>query len=456
MCGARRAHTRPRQTLEKLALTIQFLLFQFRFLQNASLLDHMSSKPRNTRRRKKRDAVRQRLHDAALAGDQTAISEMITSGVSPRMTDGAGASALHLAAASGHTKVVLKLMKQPGGVEADMRDAQGRTALMFAALHNQASAMHALLRAGARIDAVESFGRTALHCCALIGELKGARMLVARGANRRALDKDGKTAADCFVEAKCGADEAPDWLKDGGPVIPDECSEGSDGNKGDESGSDNDNECDDEDGGGNKDDNGDDDQKFGQDAPTASESHVVRGASGSPTGLESRAQRWETKGTDLGAVAVAPGSVATAPAQTEQKELAEQRRGAAETAQNKTNKKATTNKKDSRGRQAGQGREQRVKPATEAVEERRTQTGKQLSTGADASTLMTPPSASNSSNTLLVGPLESTVETVARQGQEIQTLQARCAAAEERERKLQETVRRLELRMAQLERSVQP
>eukprot|EP00947_MAST-08B_sp_MAST-8B-sp1_P005508 g5508.t1 len=174
---------------------------------------------------------------------------------------------------------------------------------MFAALHNQASAMHALLRAGARIDAVESFGRTALHCCALIGELKGARMLVARGANRRALDKDGKTAADCFVEAKCGADEAPDWLKDGGPVIPGECSEGSDGNKGDESGSDNDNECDDEDGGGNKDDNGDDDEKFGQDAPTASESHVARGASGSPIGLESRAQRWETKGTDLGAVA---------------------------------------------------------------------------------------------------------------------------------------------------------
>ncbi|GFH13855.1 achain crystal structure of engineered northeast structural genomics consortium target, partial [Haematococcus lacustris] len=76
------------------------------------------------------------------------------------------------------------------------RDAQGCTALHFAADRGQLQTARQLLAAGVDPDCVDEDGQTALHYAALCGHEKVAQLLLEAGANERAVDHAGQKAED--------------------------------------------------------------------------------------------------------------------------------------------------------------------------------------------------------------------------------------------------------------------
>ena len=92
------------------------------------------------------------LVDAAARGDALVVERLLAAGVPAALAvNQRGLSALHLAAKSGHTEVVLLLLD--GGVEVDLRDAEGRTALHCAAQSPHVAVCALLLARGASVHA---------------------------------------------------------------------------------------------------------------------------------------------------------------------------------------------------------------------------------------------------------------------------------------------------------------
>lgn len=90
------------------------------------------------------------LVDAAARGDALMVERLLAAGVPATLAvDPRGLSALHIAAKSGHTDVVLLLLNS--GVEVDLRDAEGRTALHCAAQSPQVAVCALLLARGASV-----------------------------------------------------------------------------------------------------------------------------------------------------------------------------------------------------------------------------------------------------------------------------------------------------------------
>lgn len=83
------------------------------------------------------------------------------------------------------------------GVDLDVRDESGYTALMFAANGEQAEVVRALLDAGADPDAADRFGNTVLMFAAQHGDTSAIKRLLASGADaiRRRVN-DGLQAHD--------------------------------------------------------------------------------------------------------------------------------------------------------------------------------------------------------------------------------------------------------------------
>lgn len=109
------------------------------------------------------------LHLAAEVGDETAMKKLlsvraeeggsVSPYVCPNIRDHHGRTALIIAAALGHLKVVDFLLKLR--VDVNISDHDGRTALSFAAEGNNVSAIKKLKRHGAKVGDEDSSGRTA-------------------------------------------------------------------------------------------------------------------------------------------------------------------------------------------------------------------------------------------------------------------------------------------------------
>ncbi|TNJ30728.1 Ankyrin repeat protein 1 [Giardia muris] len=118
---------------------------------------------------------------AVIGGNQACISTLLRGGVG-RQANGldldyykipAGATALMLAAAEGKVSIVHQLLEH----ESNVRDAHGRTALMYAARHGQSDCVQELLsQAGEQDDE----GRTALMYAALAGKYTEVKLLTSR------------------------------------------------------------------------------------------------------------------------------------------------------------------------------------------------------------------------------------------------------------------------------------
>jgi ankyrin repeat protein len=125
----------------------------------------------------------------------------------PNVADANGRTAITYAAARGFLEVVRRLLD--AGVDSNSRNGHGLTALMWAAGYEDdvgvraaASVIDLLLGRSAQIDAADDRGRTALMVAAELGHAEVVEILTARGADARAHDKSGRTALDLAAGAE--------------------------------------------------------------------------------------------------------------------------------------------------------------------------------------------------------------------------------------------------------------
>lgn len=124
--------------------------------------------------------------------------------------DGGGADSeappLHAAAKRGDARGCRALLEAAAGATAvDEADADGQTALHWAADGGHANVAAVLLEFGASPDAQDADGSTPLHMACVCEQLDVARLLVERGADVGLRDGDGQSAADLAPSAMAEA-----------------------------------------------------------------------------------------------------------------------------------------------------------------------------------------------------------------------------------------------------------
>ena len=126
----------------------------------------------------------------------------------PDEHDGADADAppLHVAAKRGDARGCRVLLEAAAGATAvDEADADGQTALHWAADGGHAAVAAVLLEFGARPDAQDADGSTPLHMACVCEQLDVARLLCERGADAALRDGDGQSATDLAPAAMAEA-----------------------------------------------------------------------------------------------------------------------------------------------------------------------------------------------------------------------------------------------------------
>lgn len=125
------------------------------------------------------------------------VERMLQSLHDPNATDSDGVSALQRAAQNGCKEVVHLLLE--AGADKDSTTAHGVTAMHMAAARGHTwgsylEVVRLLLEAGANKDSATAEGETALHMCAKIGQWDIARLLLEARADKNCSMQDGKTA----------------------------------------------------------------------------------------------------------------------------------------------------------------------------------------------------------------------------------------------------------------------
>ncbi len=100
---------------------------------------------------------------------------------------------------AGHYKLAEQLLENPK-VDPDSRDAEGWTALMYAARSENQDLVLLLLKAEAALDILNRDGETALIVAVKRGNVEAARQLLMAGADVGARDARGRSALDWAEE----------------------------------------------------------------------------------------------------------------------------------------------------------------------------------------------------------------------------------------------------------------
>lgn len=107
--------------------------------------------------------------EAAQRGDVETVQNILEIGVNVNMTDIGGQSALWLAASADHLEVVKLLLKH--GADIEVRNSlMGWTPLHIAAYNGHADMVQALVSAGANVDAKDNTGRTPADYTSAFGQ----------------------------------------------------------------------------------------------------------------------------------------------------------------------------------------------------------------------------------------------------------------------------------------------
>jgi serine/threonine-protein phosphatase 6 regulatory ankyrin repeat subunit B len=122
------------------------------------------------------------LHDFAERGDLDEVRRLLDSGVPVDALDEGDETALHGAAAFGHTEV-LQLLLERGAAVDQTDDDQFQTALMTAAGNGHLGAVEVLLEHGADCNAADDYGETVLVRAAGSGNAQLVLALLAAGAD---------------------------------------------------------------------------------------------------------------------------------------------------------------------------------------------------------------------------------------------------------------------------------
>ncbi|CAG4986519.1 unnamed protein product [Colias eurytheme] len=146
------------------------------------------------------------VHWATVCGEVGALRAVLAAGADAATPDQHGGYPLHYAAqmcgapaatdhqSRGAALEVLRALVKEGFVRVDVRDADGRTPLLWAASAGSAAAVLALHQAGARVDDADRDGLTALHCAAARGHTEALETLVGLcGARVDVADSHGCT-----------------------------------------------------------------------------------------------------------------------------------------------------------------------------------------------------------------------------------------------------------------------
>ena len=139
------------------------------------------------------DNIDRKLWDAANAGDEALVSQLIDQ-ATVDWRDQYDETALHMAAANGHTPVVTRLLDAGWSLEA--RDVDGRTPLALAALLGNLETVKYLLLRGADMDTRDNNKETPLYRASYSGHNEVIRTLLHCGANQQIRNDRGITAED--------------------------------------------------------------------------------------------------------------------------------------------------------------------------------------------------------------------------------------------------------------------
>ena len=107
------------------------------------------------------------LHVAASSGHNRVVSTLLAAGAALEAENKGGWRALHIAAQNGHARTVEALLAAGAALEAEAKD--GVRALHFAAMDGHAPAVESLVEAGAELEAETKHGWRALHFTAQNG-----------------------------------------------------------------------------------------------------------------------------------------------------------------------------------------------------------------------------------------------------------------------------------------------
>jgi len=124
-------------------------------------------------------------------GDVAAMTELLTQGANISAEDQFNNKPLHIAAMRNLPAVVSFLLER--NAEIDMLNADDNTALLLASNLCYTELVAQLVKAGARVTAVDLNGTTALHWVSMGGDLASAQLLVESKADPNAACSDKTT-----------------------------------------------------------------------------------------------------------------------------------------------------------------------------------------------------------------------------------------------------------------------
>ncbi|MBU2978742.1 ankyrin repeat domain-containing protein [Alteromonas sp. C1M14] len=143
----------------------------------------------------KLDALKTQYFDAARAGNQTVLQAFYQAGLDANVADNKGYTALILAAYHGHSDTVTFLINQ-AHANPCQEDARGNTALMGAIFKGHVSVAKQLVFADCDVDETNAQGQTALMFASLFDRTDIVETLLAEGADPQHKDKSGNSVAD--------------------------------------------------------------------------------------------------------------------------------------------------------------------------------------------------------------------------------------------------------------------
>lgn len=133
------------------------------------------------------------IHEAALNGQSGQVTALLQAGTDANLKDQEGRTPLMYASFNGHAEVIKRLVEK--GADINFQDIYGRSALMMASSGPYPAAVKLLLDHGADpnlADKEEHF--TALMYAAAEGQLDVVKLLLAHGADIDIKDTDGDDA----------------------------------------------------------------------------------------------------------------------------------------------------------------------------------------------------------------------------------------------------------------------
>ena len=130
------------------------------------------------------------MQDAVGSQDPARLQEYVDAGVDIDAQDQRGATALHVAAAKGHTRWIVALLASDARV--DVVDSAGATPLHRAIEAGRGAAVELLLSRGADVEHRNGDGAAALHLATLRSHAAIVHRLLKAGADIAAEDGNGR------------------------------------------------------------------------------------------------------------------------------------------------------------------------------------------------------------------------------------------------------------------------